>query len=464
MKRLIVLLVAFILAMPAVGFAGSATSRWDMTLGGYVKFDLVYADKAVGNDNRLSPVDSKGGYDRAQDSTGNLTWGSGETRLNWLVKGPDAWGAKTSAFIEGEFRAASASRGTTNQGEFGLRHAFMQLAWPNTKLLIGHTWQAWGMIPSLNILAFSEEHFNKGATRSPQIRLTQTIFKGFDVVAAAAAPYDVNTTNNVGNDPRTNGLWPELSLDFSYASDACGKIGPFRLKVGIGGFYGKDKYETRTATKIDDETVDRYGAGLYWYVPIIPEKKEGNKAGALAFTGQLFAGKGMAKHLPGYTNPGQVPGYSTFAGFPGAYNRAQGDTLITGNPATGALDPAYYMTNGGWVQGTFYFTDKLYTNAVYGAEFHRMSNRFKARYTEDYASPGTLVAAGSPTLYASASGIGVPERIQNFIVNVMYDVTPAIRFGIEYDWVNTAYAYRGDATHSSKGDFNSVRVGAYYFF
>jgi hypothetical protein len=112
------------------------------------------------------------------------------------------------------------------------------------------------------------------------------------------------------------------------------------------------------------------------------------------------------------------------------------------------------MTNGGWVQGTFYFTDKLFTNVVYGAEFNHVSNRFKTRYTTDYGS----------ALYASESGIGVPERIQNVVVNVMYDVNQAIRFGIEYDWVNTAYAYRGDATHSNKGDFSSVRVGAYYFF
>ena len=460
MRKFLVFLVVVLLAVPSISFAGSATSRWDMTLGGYVKFDLSYATKAVGTDNRLSPVDSKGGRDRGQDETGSLTWGDAETRLNWAVKGPDAWGAKTSAFVEGDFRAASASRGTTNQGEFGLRHAFMKFDWPTTTLLIGHTWQAWGMIPTLSTLAFSEEHFNKGATRVPQIRLTQK-FGGFAVTAAAQSPYDVLTSNNIGNDPRANSLIPDLVLDFSYASKACGKIGPFGLKVGVGGFWGKDKYEYRTfnSTKIDDETVDRYGAGLYWYVPIIPEKKEGDKAMAFAFTGQLFAGKGMATYLPGYTHTGQVPGYSTFASYPGAYNRRNGDALIVTNPtnltaATQGFDPAYYMTNGGWVQGTFYFTDKLFTNVVYGAEFNHASNQFKTRYTTDYGS----------ALYASESGIGVPERIQNVVVNVMYDVNQAIRFGIEYDWVNTTYAYRGDATHSNKGDFSSVRVGAYYFF
>jgi hypothetical protein len=453
MKKFQLLCVAAVLlALPAVSFAGSTTSRWDMTLGGYVKFDLVYADKAVGTDNRISPVDSKGGRDRAGAETGNLTWADHETRLNWLIKGPDTWGAKTSAFVDGDFRAASPSRGTTNTGEFGLRNAFMQLVWPNTKLLIGHTFQAWGFIPVLNTLAFSEMHFNKAATRVPQVRLTQN-FGGFEVKAAVQSPYDVLTTGNVGNDPRANSLVPDLVLDFSYSSNCLGKIGPWGLKIGAGGFWGQDKYLNRptNSTRIDDETIERYGAGLYWFVPIIPEKNEGNKAGALAFTGGLFAGRGMATYLPGYTNVSAVIGYSTFTSFPGAYNRAQNDALITSNPTNGPFDPAYYTTNGGFVYGTFYFTDKLFMDAAYGAEFNNIPSRFKNN------------TANGPAA-TSETGIAVPERIQNFVVNLMYDVNPAIRFGIEYDWVNTAYAYRGDATHSNKGDYNSIRVGAYYFF
>jgi hypothetical protein len=472
MKKMLVLVTTVLLAFPAVSFAGSATSKWDMTLGGYVKFDLTYATKAVGTDNRLSPVDSKGGVDRAQDSAKNLTWSGAETRLNWLIKGPDAWGAKTSAMVEGDFRAASSTRGTTNQGEFGLRHAFMKFDWPTTTLLVGHTWQTWVSVPAPTILAVSEEHFNRGATRVPQIRLTQK-FGGFAVAAAVQSPYDVNTTNNVGNDPRANSLIPDLALDFSYGSNSLGKIGPFGFKVGAGGFWGKDKYEYRPAgasgARIDDKTLDRYGAGLYWFVPVIPEKKEGDKAMAFAFTGQVFSGKGMATYLPCYTNTSGVSGYSTFAGFPGAYNRAQGHRLITTNPTNGAFDPAYYMTNGGWLQATFYFTDKLFMNAVYGAEFNRVSNGFKAKYTYDYtnlttASPAGVLAAATDSVYSTASGSAVPERIQNIVVNMMYDVNPAVRLGIEYDWVKTAYAYHGDATHSNKGSFHSVRAGAYYFF
>ena len=34
------------------------------------------------------------------------------------------------------------------QGTFILRHAFMQFDWANTKLIIGQTWQKWGLLPT----------------------------------------------------------------------------------------------------------------------------------------------------------------------------------------------------------------------------------------------------------------------------------------------------------------------------
>lgn len=445
MKTIVVFCIAVLLAVPSVTFAGSATSRWDMTLGGFVKFDLMYGTKSVSTDNRYSPRDSIGYYDQAYDETGNLSWAGGETRLNWAVKGPDAWNAKTSALVEGEFRGR---QGGTEYGLFTLRHAYMQLAWPKTQLTIGQTWQAWGMIPSQqSILSVSEEHFNRGYTRTPQIRLTQKITPEFTGVFALQAPYATSnkTTSSNKSGPQdlnqsSNGLWPDVVLDFSYASNALGKIRNFGLKVGIGGFYGKDKFlydnDATADVHFTDEKVDRYGAGVYWYVPIIPEKN-GNKAGALGFTGQLFAGKGMGIYLPNYVSAANT----------GAYIRPS-DTVISVAKVNGGLSGAhldiqYYMTNGGWIQGTYYFTDKVFMNALYGAQFNRVSKAF---------------------VNAQSTSTNDIRRIQNAIVNVMYDVNPAIRFGLEYTWVNTVYAARSTATVDNKGSFSTVRVGAYYFF
>jgi hypothetical protein len=430
MKKALLVFVALMLTVPAISHAGSATSRWDLTLGGYVKFDLVYATQAVGTDNRTASKSSKGGTDVAADSTDNLTWAGGETRLNWAVKGPEAWGAKTSAFVEGEFRGRS---GYSEYGLFSLRHAYFQMIWPKTKLIIGHTWQAWGRIPSQTFLAVSEQHFNRGYTRVPQIRLTQTLTKNFAGVFAVQCPYNTLQTGNVGVSERANSLWPDVVLDLSFASKACGKIRTFPLKIGIGGFYGKDKYlvnEAASGVSYKDEKIDRYGVGIYWYVPIIPEKK-GNKAGALGFTGQVFSGKGMGAYLPAYNAA--------------AYNRAAGDATVTSGATTSItdVDLAYAQTQGGWVEGTYYLTDQLFMNALYGAQYNNLSSRY-------------LAAQGTSTKTV--------RRIQNFTLNVMYDVNPAIRLGLEYDYVTTVYAHNQTATASNKGNFSSVRFGAYYFF
>ncbi|OPY67323.1 MAG: hypothetical protein A4E57_02385 [Syntrophorhabdaceae bacterium PtaU1.Bin034] len=430
MKKGLIFVVALLLALPAVSHAGSATSRWDMTLGGYVKFDVVYATQAVGTDNRTANRESKGNIDVATDSTGNLTWAGGETRLNWAVKGPEAAGAKTSAFVEGEFRGRSGGE----YGLFALRHAYFQMIWPKTTLLFGHTWQAWGMMPAQTILAVSEEHFNRGYTRVPQIRVTQTLSKNFTGAFAVQAPYETRSNGNLGVDARANGLWPDVTMDLSFTSEACGKIRVFPLKIGIGGFYGKDKYlinESAAATpSYRDEKLDRYGAALYWYVPIIPEKK-GNKAGALGFAGHVFAGKGMGTYLPAYTT--------------GAYNRLSNDAVVTSGATTTIADAdlAYAQTQGGWMQGTYYFTDRIFMNALYGAQYNTLSGKYLA------AQPKNTSAV---------------RRIQNFIVNVMYDVSPAIRFGLEYDYVTTVYGHTETPDISNKGSFNSVRFGAYYFF
>ena len=50
MKKFIVIALALFLAIPAISFAGSATSRWDVTIGGYIKADFGYTTQLQGAD------------------------------------------------------------------------------------------------------------------------------------------------------------------------------------------------------------------------------------------------------------------------------------------------------------------------------------------------------------------------------------------------------------------------------
>ena len=52
MKKILVIMLALFLAIPAISYAGSATSRWDLTIGGNIKFDVGWSDQSgvMGND------------------------------------------------------------------------------------------------------------------------------------------------------------------------------------------------------------------------------------------------------------------------------------------------------------------------------------------------------------------------------------------------------------------------------
>ena len=59
-------------------------------------------------------------------------------RLGLTIKGPDIWGAKTKAYIEGDFT------GSTNAtiNDLRLRHAYIDLNWERHRLLAGQYWYA----------------------------------------------------------------------------------------------------------------------------------------------------------------------------------------------------------------------------------------------------------------------------------------------------------------------------------
>jgi hypothetical protein len=436
MKKFAILFLALLIAVPAVTYAGSATSRWDLTIGGYVKMDVGYVTQGQGADYRAASRGSIPGSQNVTDEYANLFWSGGETRLNFAIKGPDGMGAKTAAFVEGDFRGTTG--GSTTDGTFGLRHAFMTFDWANNQLLLGHTWQPWGLIPSFQILAFSENHFFKGATRVPQVRYTQKFTKEFTAVFAASSPDSTQALNSGyaagaaanGVSDQTRSLVPDVSLEFKYATDKCGKIGPWMLQFGLAGMAGKEKHTYITAGAAQDTSVNRWGASFWGYIPIIPDKK-GNKAGALGLTGNVFAGQGLGIYLPAYPGGGLTGSYDTtntnqFGGYPTAF--------------------------GAWTQLTYYFTDQFFANALYGFQQNNYSDAYS-----NTINPAIL------TTSTYANGV---KNLQNYVFNVMYDVNPAVRFGLEYTYVTTAYAGYNAAVPASdtKGSFQAVRFGAYYFF
>jgi hypothetical protein len=469
MKKTIIVMLALFLALPALSFAGSATSRWDMTIGGYVKFDMGYNTQGQGNDIVVAARSGAGSYANATDKYGSFFMYSGETRLNFLVRGPDAWGAKTSAFVEGHFRGNE--YGSGNTGTFGLRHAFMQFDWPSSKLVIGQTWQTWGLLPTFanTLLDYNNlGPFLKGM-RQPLVRFEQTLAKQFTWKLGIIAPTNTlgsNTESVYGAvDSYTRSQMPYFEGSFGWSSDKCGKVGPWQMLFALEGFYGQQKqiagYASTTSglysTTFTDKNVDSWGIAFKGFIPIIPERA-GNKKNAFTLSGNLF-----------YTqNPGMFQSPANAAGnlfatnysySGGSYVAANNSILSLTAAQMAALDYSSPVQYGGWGQMSYFFTDKLFINGWYGYTRSQVSDAWR------------LASATAFGTTASTNGNAMVNTTQ-IIGNIMYDVNAAIRMGFEYSWYNTRYANYAFATvggvnqivGQKDGTAQSFRVGAYYFF
>ncbi len=235
-----------------------------------------------------------------------------------------------------------------------------------------------------------------------------------------------NTFGNTQPSDRNRGLYPDTSIEFQYKTHSIGKIGPRGLELALGGMVGKERVTYQyPANHYRSTPLRKWSSSFYGYIPIIPEKAN-NKTGSLALTGGIFLGQGLNIYLPAYPAA--------------AYDRPA-DASITGTPvmADPTLEVRYPLTSGGWSSLIFYYTDKLFSNLLFGWQKNSLSQRY------------IDVNAGSV------------RYLQNWIFNVMYDVSPAIRFGAEYTRIMGSYA-GWTATGKPSGTLNAVRLGAYYYF
>lgn len=477
MKKVLILFVAVMLALPAMSYAGSADSRWDLTIGGMVKLDVQWANQTV-NPLTTFAERASGTWVSSRDSNNSLSWGAGESRLNFLVKGPDTWGAKTSAFIEGDFaRQAVYSQDAATRseveayGSFGLRHAFMKFDWPTFSIVAGQTWSVPGVMPCFCLLTTSDFGvFNKGYF-VPEIYGVWQATKTFSITGGVMAPYDPTkgqggtATNGIALDQASYSSIPDIFAELLYKTDSCGKIGPWMLQFGLGGIWGQEKDLAPTSpggltpsapsnfgqffdkAGYDSSNVQSWMVTFKTYIPIIPEKAPGKLAHSLGFAGAGFTGQNVRTLFP----PAPWGGGMT------SYNRAYNSAYI-GNQYNGSFTSGYQgqsdfhapVTSGGWGQLFFYWTDTLWSGFYYGQAVIRKSaaSSTSAGLQNGFATvPVTSGANGTSVSYvtlgdlsalSNAPGTTI-DRQTNWVVNLIYDPNPAIRLGIEYSHIMSHY-------------------------
>ena len=211
------LLIALVIIIPMISLAQD--TKFGIKFNGFVKSDIYWDSRQyvaaregqfyLFPKNELLDINGKD-----INATPSFNIISIQTRLKGVITGPDAFGAKTSAFIEGAFFGNIAA----DINGFRLRHAFVKLNWTNTELLVGQYWHSMFITECFP----GTVSFNTGApfqpfSRNPQIRLTQK-FGNLKIKLSAMSQRDFVSTGpeGAGTQYLRNSVIPEMNMTVQY--------------------------------------------------------------------------------------------------------------------------------------------------------------------------------------------------------------------------------------------------------
>ena len=395
----------------------TVTSKYNVTLGGYVKLDYINNSTNLGSTGGIAALGSlqPGGIPKSSSvaaSQNQSIFTARQSRLWVKVNGPDFKNAKTSAYIEGDFFGNSTSN---ESGTFRMRHAYGTLDWKNTQVLFGQYWDNFGSGPSSTYdFGHGATTGNPGSPRVAQLKVTQKVSlndqNALNLIVALQNPVQDNFTQDAtGSSGDMVNVVGKVELTNKALGVAPGFWGmPMRpLTVGLYGQYGNDK--------IDGEQYDSYGYGVLAFVPILKSSNGKSREMTASFEGQAYMAANMAAT------------HATAAALVGP----AGDK----SPAKGY---------GLFGQVIFYPTQQLGVTVGYGK-----------RNAYDYGS-----YAGSNNYQKNSAQI---------YTNVAYDLNAAVRVAAEYQHLTTQY---GNVTNgagnlaglSDSGIDNVLRLSAMYFF
>ncbi len=391
--------------------ASPVTSKFNLSIGGYVKLDYAH------NTNASGPTTTSAGAP-AGGSKQESIFTAKQSRIWFKVAGPTFLGAKTNALVEADFYGNSSL--SNEFGNMRMRHAYGTLDWANTQVLFGQFWDVFG--PAAADTIDFRQGGDTGAPNSPrvpQIRLTQKLNLNADnalkfVVAVQNPVQDsASTGSNAFPTVTANGGYGDMvnaAGQIMFSSKALGVspgfmgLGMSPLQVGLFGLFGSERIDGNKA-------IDSYGYGLYGFVPLVKSRDGKHRAMTLSLETQAAMVNGL-----NVQNGTSI----AFVGTKPNLHAAKGFTL--------------------YGQLKFYPTQDLGLTAGY-------NRRGAINYTAYRASTGGSFQKYNEMTY----------------VNATYDLNAAIRVATEFEHHVTQYGGVA-AGRPDLGQNNVFRLAAYYFF
>lgn len=332
-----------------------------------------------------------------------------QSRVNAKITGPDILGAKTNGLLEGEWIGNAES----DVNGMRLRHAFVNLDWGNTSLLIGQTWSPLfvaevfpGTVGANAGLPF------KPFARNPQVRITHKM-DNWKFLAALASERDYTSTgpNGGSNQYLRNAGLPIVQGQVHYYAG--------KHLIGASAEFKTIKPTLKTSTGYKaEETLSSWAMMAYFKLNFKP----------LTFKAQATYGSNMT------------------------------DVLMLGGYAAKSLNP---VTN----EAAYTPIKVLGTWADLSYQKNNYTLGLLAGYSENYGADDEVV---SGMIYSRSQNIGELYRISPRVSKKINN----LKVELEAEYTAAAYADLTDGAVNEKAEvINShwvgntrISVGLYYFF
>jgi len=271
--------------------ASPAMSKFNLSIGGFVKLDYAYNSVNLGANGALAALQNgmpKESSPAARQDQSIFT--ARQSRLWLKAAGPTLLGAKTAAILEMDFYGAGGSNESAN---LRLRLANGSLDWANTQLVFGQAYDIFGpAIASSVDFGSGNKTGAPNNPRVPQIRVTQKVSLNPDnalrLILGVQNPVQNTNLQSEAAGSDSWGATPSVAGQAMLVSKALGVApGYFGLSMnsltaGLFGLYGKQELAGNS------ETVDTWGYGFYTFVPVLKSVDGKSRAMTASFEGQLY--------------------------------------------------------------------------------------------------------------------------------------------------------------------------------
>ncbi|WP_337873365.1 hypothetical protein [Ignavibacterium sp.] len=260
------LLIIYFAFTAASIYPQESKSDFGFSLSGFLKTDIFFDSRQTvsAREGHFLLYPSSESFDVNNfdiNDKANFNILSIQSRLTGKITAPDAFGAKTSGTLEGEFFGTADS----DMNGFRLRHAYVKLDWEKVSLLVGQTWHPM----FITDLVPGTVSFNTGApfnpfSRNPQIRVTATVDK-FKFIAAALTQRDFQSNGPAGfsSSYLRNNIIPNLHGQIQFGSE--GNL------AGIAIDYKSLKPRLVTSKNIStNETISSFAASAFFKINLRP--------------------------------------------------------------------------------------------------------------------------------------------------------------------------------------------------